>query len=148
LFSRVLQERFSAGVRAGLIATAATTGVLVAYGLRSGSVTAPFLFLGRHLGGFRDGVYLPGTVMLAGFLLHAAWVIAWCVVCVLLAGGTRPLARALAVVITVTLAYHSSSTLIGTALISSGLAGPRWFFLHIVFAVALYKGTRLAPLQH
>jgi hypothetical protein len=141
----VLQRRFSTGIRAGLISIAATSGVLVAYGLKARSLSYPFLFLGRHLGGFRDGIYPPTTVVTAGFLLHAAWVMAWCVAFAMLAAGAESRMRAILAVITVTLAHQFSSVLIGSALATSGLGGPRWLFLHIVFAVALYLGTQIAP---
>jgi hypothetical protein len=125
--------------------TAATSGVLVAYGLRARSIGYPFLFLGRHLGGFRDGVYAPGTVVVAGFLLHAAWVVAWCMAFSLVAHRAQPGIRLLLAAITATLAHIFSARVIGSALDTSGLGGPRWLFLYVVFAVALYLGTQIAP---
>ena len=144
----MLEERFAAGVRSGLIATAATSGVLVAYGLRTGSLTASFLFLGRHLGGFRDAIYPQSTVVLAGFLLHAAWIVAWCVVYALLTAGARPLLRAPVAFLVAGMAYYASSYLIGSALDSSGVGITRWLFLHIVFAVAMLTGTRFAKTEY
>jgi hypothetical protein len=144
LFSRVLEERFSAGVRAGLISVAATCGVLAAYGLRAGSLTDPFLFLGRHLGGFRDAVYPQSTVVLAGFLLHGAWIVAWCVGYALVAPSIRRVFRLPLAIVVVSIAFLGSSYLIGSALESSQLGGSRWILMHVVFGMAMYLGTRIA----
>jgi hypothetical protein len=131
-------------VRGGLIAVAATGGVLVAYGLRAHSLSAPFLFLGLHLGGFRQGMYPQSTIVLAGFLLHAAWIVAWCVTFALVGLASRGWTRALLVAATVTLSYLATVNLMGSALASSSIGGSRWVFLHIVFAIAIHMGTRLA----
>jgi hypothetical protein len=144
LFSRVLEERVSAGVRSGLIATAATSGVLVAYGIRSGSISASFLFLGRYLGGFQDALYPQGTIVLAGFLLHAAWIVAWCVAYAFVASALRPSLRLPAACVISALAFWFSTGLIGSALEFSGIGAARWVFLHIVLAIAMLVGTRFA----
>jgi hypothetical protein len=144
LFSRVLEERYRAGVRAGLISAAATSGVLVAFGLGAGSIARPFLFLGQYLGGYRDVTIPPAVVILAGLLLHAAWIIAWCVAFSIAAFDARPWSRIPLVVATVLAAFLTSSRIIGSALDYPPFGGGRWVVLHIVFAVALYKGTRFA----
>lgn len=126
------------------MAAAATTGVLVAYGIRANLVTAPFLFLGRHLGGFRDGMYPQSTVVLAGFLLHGAWVIAWCVAFALLARDAGRVIRIPLAAVVTALAFIASSNLMGSALQNSGIGGARWVFLHLVLGLAMYLGTRFA----
>jgi hypothetical protein len=128
-----------------LIATAATSGVLVAYGLRSHSLTASFLFLGRYLGGFQDVIYPRSTVVLAGFLLHAAWIVAWCVAFSLAAGGIRPVLRPPLAAVMAALSFWSSSALLGSALDFSGMGVSRWIFLHILLAITMLIGTRFAP---
>ncbi len=144
MLSRVLAERYTAGVRAGLISVAATSGVLIAFGLGTGSLARPFLFLGQHLGGYRDVTTPQTAVILAGLLLHAAWIIAWCVAFSLVAFDARPWLRLPLAIVTVAIAFLASSRIIGSALDFSGLGGARWVLLHIVFAIALYKGTRFA----
>ena len=148
MLSRVLAERYSAGVRAGLISVAATSGVLVAFGLGSGSVTRPFLFLGQHLGSYRDVTTPQTAVILAGLLLHAAWIIAWCVAFSLVALDARPWTRIPLALVTVAIAFLASSRIIGSALDYSGIGGARWVLLHLVFAITLYKGTRFAPVGY
>jgi hypothetical protein len=118
--------------------------VLVAYGLQAGIVTRPFLLLGQHLGSYRDVTMPSAAVILAGFLLHAAWIIAWCVAFALVAFDARPRDRVLLAVTVVAVAWLSSSGIMGRALDFSGIGGARWVFLHIVFAIAMYKGTRFA----
>lgn len=131
-------------MRAGLIAAAATSGVLVAYGVGTGSVLSPFLFLGRYLGGFLDTWYPRSAVVLAGFLLHAAWIVAWCVAYFVIASGARTWIRVAAVVVFAALAGLISARLIGSALALSELGGVRWLLLYAVMALSLLVGTRLA----
>jgi hypothetical protein len=119
--------------------------VLVAYGWRGQSILTPFHFLGRHLGGFHSSLYPYSTVVLAGLLLHAAWIVAWCVAFWLLAASARGVVRLALIGVTGTLALLFSMNLIGSPVQSSGLGGARWIFLHIVFALALHLGTRIAP---
>jgi hypothetical protein len=117
----------------------------VAFGWRGQSILAPFHFLGQYLGGFHSALYPYGTVVLAGLLLHAAWIVAWCVAFSLLSTGARGAVRLALIGATGALAFLFSAHLIGTPLQFSGLGGARWIFLHIVFALALHLGTRIAP---
>jgi len=76
--SRVQEYRLLPGVRAGLIVWAATCGVLVGFGWRHGTATAPFVHFGSILLA-RFGVHrlAPGPAIAAGLLGHAAWMSLW-----------------------------------------------------------------------
>lgn len=71
-------SRFPPGVRVGLIAWAATAGVLVGFGWRHGTAAAPFVHFGSALLA-RVGVHrlTAGPAVVTGLLGHAAWMSLW-----------------------------------------------------------------------
>jgi hypothetical protein len=82
----VSSSRIRAGVRAGLIAAAATAGVIIGFGVRHNDWAGPFQSLGvQVLQGL--GVSSPtlGLATVIGFTAHAAWMIVWGIAFVVLA---------------------------------------------------------------
>jgi hypothetical protein len=77
-FSRVHSSRIQVGVRAGLVAAAATAGAIIGFGIRHHDWSGPFVSLGtKVVQGF--GVSrVPGLVpSAAGFVAHVAWMVLW-----------------------------------------------------------------------
>jgi hypothetical protein len=76
--SRVISPRMRAGVRAGLVAAAATAGAIIGFGIRHGDWSGPFASLGfQVLYGF--GVTDPPRFLnsAAGVAAHVAWMVLW-----------------------------------------------------------------------
>jgi hypothetical protein len=76
--SGVLTTRIRAGVRAGLIAAAATAGALVGFGIRHDDAMRPFAALGATvLTGFGATTPPRLVAIVAGFLAHVSWMVFW-----------------------------------------------------------------------
>ena len=74
----MLSSRIRAGVRAGLIAAAATAGALIGFGIRHGDWIGPFSALGYQvLESF--GAPAPPRLLatITGLLAHASWMMVW-----------------------------------------------------------------------
>lgn len=62
----------------GLLAAAASAGVIVGDGWRSGTAWAPFTHLGAALLASRVGVALPTSIhALIGLVIHTLWLVLW-----------------------------------------------------------------------
>lgn len=76
--SGVLTTQIRAGVRAGLIAAAATAGALVGFGIRHDDAMRPFAALGATVLATFGATTPPGLVaIVAGFLAHGSWMMFW-----------------------------------------------------------------------
>ena len=76
--SRVLSSRIRAGVRAGLIAAAATGGALVGFGIRHNDWLGSFSALGMQVMSGFGVVEGPSLVSAAvGLLAHTSWMVLW-----------------------------------------------------------------------
>ena len=74
----MISSRIRAGVRAGLVAAAATAGAIIGFGIRHGDWLRPFASLGADvIGGF--GVTDPPRWLAAatGIAGHLAWMVIW-----------------------------------------------------------------------
>lgn len=106
-----------AGVRAGLIAAAATAGVIIGFGARHNDWTGPFQSLGVQVLQAL-GVTSPtlGLAMMIGLLAHAAWMIVWGIAFVVLARRkTWTLALLIAVIVAI-LATFAARTVVPAAM--------------------------------
>lgn len=74
----MLSSRFRAGVRAGLIAAAATAGALIGFGIRHGDWMGPFTALGYQvLESFGATAPPQPLATITGLLAHASWMMVW-----------------------------------------------------------------------
>ena len=140
---RVSRAPASLGVRVACIALAGTVGAMGMLGHRRGGAVELFAAGGRVLAG-GAGTGLAATV---GVMVHAAWMLLWAVVFVAIARhhrGRRSSLEAAAVsVVALASAIVLPATLAGpVATLSIGAR----VVVHIVLALSLMLGMRLAPL--
>jgi hypothetical protein len=77
----VFSSRIRAGVRAGLIAAAATGGAIIGFGVRHNDWSGPFAMLGTHvLQGFGVAGAPRFIPTVAGFAAHVSWMVLWGIV--------------------------------------------------------------------
>lgn len=97
----MFSSRIRAGVRAGLVAAAATAGVIIGFGARHNDWAGPFQSLGvQVLHGLGASTPTLGLAVSVGLLAHAAWMIVWGIGFVVLA-HRRTWALALVLAVTV-----------------------------------------------
>jgi hypothetical protein len=92
--------RLRAGVRAGLVAAAATAGAIIGFGIRHNDWLGPFASLGQQmLQSF--GVAAPTRFLtsVTGLVVHASWMLVWGVTFAALAHRRSPAAAALLAVL-------------------------------------------------
>jgi hypothetical protein len=149
LLSRVFASRLAAGVYLGLLAAAATAGVLVGFGLRHGSSLDPFHVYGRAaLGAATGRVASRDLAILAGFLAHTLWMLLWGVCFSVVATPLRGSRTALAALAYAALLGVLSVSIVPGALGAASLAtlsAAQRVFLVLVVAGTLTAGMRLAP---
>ena len=76
--SPVFSSRIRAGVRAGLIAAAATGGAIIGFGVRHDDWSGPFATLGNHvLQGFGVAGAPRLIPVVAGLAAHVSWMVIW-----------------------------------------------------------------------
>ena len=141
-----------AALQVGLIAAAATAGVLAGFGLSQDGALSPFAVLGRLTLGVPQnaGPAAQSAATLAGVALHTALAGLWGVLFVLVAGGARGARLALSAVLFALFVYALDLGLL-PPLLRLG-HGARAFpsqsaFLHLVLAVALGIGTWIASID-
>lgn len=147
-FPFVIQSRVLRGLRTGLIAAAATAGVLVGLGVRHHEATTPFLLSGRSLVATLTGVLAPPLLAtVTGVLVHAFWMLLWGVCFSLVAASLRGARLAgLAVLFAVTVRYLGATVLpgaLGAGALASLSSAQTWFLV-ILFALSLVVGVQLA----
>jgi hypothetical protein len=141
-----------AALQVGLIAAAATAGVLAGFGLGQDGALSPFAVLGRLTLGVPQNASAAAqsAATLAGIALHTVLAGLWGVLFVLVAGGARGARLALAAVLYALFVYALDSGLL-PPLLRLG-HGARAFpsqsaFLHLVLAAALGIGTWIASID-
>lgn len=137
-------RRFSAGLVAGLLAASATAGLLVGFGLRTGTADTLFALGGRQLVGLpvRDGVAVT-----LGVLRHLLAFLALGFLAAAVAGSPRMRARTRALLLLLLVALvWAARHLLPTVLLPLAVEMP-WqpaLLYHLVTFVTLHLGIRLA----
>lgn len=132
--------------RVGLLAGAATAGVLIGLGLRHGTALQPFAASGRTMVSAFAWRVPEAPLAFAGAVLHFAIVtfFAWLAVALTKRTGDRALlASALAGVVAWTLARWVFPLSIRA--LTADLSDAQQLFYYTVFAVTLWGGIRFAP---
>lgn len=76
--SGVHSSRIQVGVRAGLVAAAATAGAIIGFGIRHHDWSGPFVSLGTKVVQGFGVTRMPNVVpSVAGFAAHVAWMVLW-----------------------------------------------------------------------
>lgn len=143
-------ERVRAGLRAGLVASAATAGAMVGFAWRAaGGAFAPFSATGRMLLGVAAaesrGVQLAALV--AGVAFHVVLVAAWTVLFSLVAGALRGVRLAVAAALFAAAAYVASEGVLPPLLrLGHGVRAfpPQVALLYVVLGLGLAIGMRIA----
>jgi len=144
-----LAWRARLGALAGAIAGAATTGVVVGFGLREGSALRPFASLGRHVLAM-EAAHTGARRALAtgaGLLLHLLVMLAWGVLFGLAAARWRGWRRWAAAVVIGALAFavdHLASPEVLRLSDAPGVSALQRATLYVVLALALVLGMRVA----
>jgi hypothetical protein len=147
LLSRVPGSRLRAGVRVGLIAAAATAGVLVGLGLRHGAALTPFQLYGRAFLASWTGLIAPAWLSVAvGLVVHGLWMVVWGVCFTAVAAPLRVRSvtiLALLLGLMAALAAWVFPAALGAAALAS-LSSLQTFLFVLFLALSLLAGTRLA----
>lgn len=148
LLSRVLNERVTRGVRAGLVTTAATAGALVGLGIRHQAAVTPFLNSGQATLGALTGAAAPALVAIAvGVLLHTGWMVLWGVCFSVVAAPLRGLRLVGAAMLFAALLGVLATTVLPSALGAGAVAPltrPQIIFFAALIALSLAAGMRIA----
>jgi hypothetical protein len=150
----VLIERLRQGVQAGIVAWAATLGVLVGFGRSRGAVLQPLNAIAHVFFGTR-ALLMQGfdwMVTPSALLLHLVALATWGVVFALLAGRLRGL-RLVAAAIAYALLLWLVNRLILPSVLSVGLAqllspweiGVFYLVLALALALGVRMGARRSP---
>ncbi len=114
--SAVPSTRIRLGVRAGLVAAAATAGAIIGFGLRHNDWSGPFATLGfellRAFGVTGTPQFVPSLV---GATMHVAWMLVWGLAFALFAYRRTPAPSALIAVVVGIVATLAARTLIPAA---------------------------------
>lgn len=152
LLTRVFRDRLRAGVLTGLIAAAATAGVLVAFGMGQ---RHPFLAfnIAAHVV-FRSPVtgssLVEGPHPLltpVGIVVHLLAVIFWSTLFTIVAGHRRTAIAWVAAAVTAIVLFALNTRVLPPSLrpgYETILTNGQLFFLYLTLAVSLVVGTRLA----
>ncbi len=136
------------GLSAGVIAAAATGGVVAGFGVREGSAAEPFATLGRLLLGVATSE--PGArqlvALFAGILLHSAIAMILGMLFAMLFARLRGLRLLAAAALFAAAAYAVSTKLPGLWRLGHGARAfpPQLVLLYCVLALSLVAGIRLA----
>jgi hypothetical protein len=142
-FSPVLSRGLRLGVRTGVLAAAATAGAIIGLGLRHGAALDPFTLTGRSLVGAAP--VLVATI--AGLSLHVGWMLVWGACFTLVAASLRGTRLLLAAIFFAIALWGLSSYLMPSAepaTRAAGLTTPQSLFVHLLLALGLASGMRLA----
>lgn len=149
LLTRVFRDRLRAGVFTGLIAAAATAGVLVAFGMGQ---RHPFLAfnIAAHVV-FRGQAFLvPGLHPLitpVGILVHLVAVVLWSTLFATVVGHRRTLIVTAAASVLAVGLFALNTRVLPPSLrpgYETILSNGQLLFLYLTLAVSLVVGTRLA----
>ena len=145
----VLRHHVKAGFAAGSIAAATTAGALVAFGIRLRTPARPFNVIAGHLVGSRavDAWGWVSGVTIWGIVTHVATALLWGVLCALLVGSARLRPWFAALLVTGLSFLGSLLTAWSTGRgLAAELALGDLLVLHLLLAIALVVGMRIAPL--
>lgn len=143
-------EWLRAGLRTAAVATAATAGVLVHFGLATGEgAFGAFTQVGRLAAGVAraDGAVAHGGATVVGLIIHALVVTGWSLLYSRVVTGWSTVARWVAAVVVAALAWAAGQLLLPSMLrLGHGVRAfvPQVLLLHVVLALALALGMRLA----
>jgi hypothetical protein len=143
LFSRVLSRSVGIGVRTGVLAAAATAGAIVGLGLRHGDALGPFTLAGRTVVGAAPTI----VAAVAGAGLHLGWMVVWGACFTLVAAALRGPKLLVAAALFATGVWALSTYVlpgVAPAARAAGLSIPQSVFLHLLLALGLASGMRLA----
>ena len=138
------------GLRVAAVATAATAGVLVRFGLASGAgPLGAFTQVGRLVGGIAraDGAAAHGAAAVLGLIVHVLVVTAWSLAYARVVTGWGARGRWVAAAVVAVLAWVAGHVLLPSMLrLGHGVRAPapQVLLLHVVFALSLAVGMRLA----
>ena len=146
-------SRLSTGARAGVVAWAATTGAVLGFGLRHGSATRPFADAGGYvLAAVANVTGITGTAgALFGIALHLAWSMVLGVCFTFVAGALRGPRLVLAAVAFALLLWALLTRVVPATQPATGvlsLSAPQLLLLHLLLAVGLALGMRVAQLSY
>jgi hypothetical protein len=143
-----LGERVRGGLAAGVLAAAATGGVVAGFGVREGSAGEPFAALGRLLLGVAasEPAGRQLVALIAGILLHSATALAWGLLFAALFARLRGLGLVAAAALFAAVAYAVSTRLPELLRLGHGARAfpPQLVLLYTVLALSLVAGIRLA----
>ena len=134
----------AAGIRAGIVALAVTSGAIIGLGLRHGLAMRSFEVAGRALLG--DTSSAP-TAAAAGFAAHAAWMMVLGVCFSVVAAPLRGVWLFLSAIAFAAIAWMLSVWLFpGVVAVMRGAAisMPQVIFVNLLLAAGLAAGMRLA----
>ena len=149
--SPVPSTRIRAGVRAGLVAAAATAGAITGFGIRHHDWGGPFVSLGtRLMQGF--GVLSPSGFVpsAAGVVVHVGWMVLWGILFAALAHRKGRGATVLvAVLIGVAAALTARSFMPGAlgAVSFAPLSGIQWALCVVLMTAGLGTGRALSSVE-
>ena len=140
----MLTTRVAAGIRAGIVALAVTTGAIIGLGLRHGLAAQSFEVGGRALLGVAASA--PAAAA-AGFLAHAAWMLVLGVCFSVVAAPLRGLWLFIAALVFAAIAWTLSVWLfpgVVTVMRGAAVSTPQVIFVNLLLAAGLAAGMRLA----
>ena len=138
------------GIRTAAVVAAATAGVLVHFGRATGEgAFGAFTQVGRLVAGIArtDGAIAHGAAAVIGLIMHALVVTAWSLAYARVATGWGALGRWVAAVVVAGLAWAAGQVVLPSMLrLGHGVRAlaPQVLLLHVVLALALALGMRLA----
>ena len=131
----MISTRIRAGVRAGLVAAAATAGAIIGFGIRHNDWAGPFASLGQQvIEGL--GVTAPSRFLTSatGMVAHASWMMIWGITFAALAHRRTPVLSALIAVLVA----------VGAMFIARGLIPPAMGALRFAAIPGVQAGLCLA----
>ena len=143
-------EWMRAGLRTAAVATAATAGVLVYFGIASGAgALGAFTQVGRLVAGIArdDGAAAHGAATVVGLIVHALVVTTWSLAYARVVTGWGAVGRWVAAVAVSGLAWAAGQLVLPSMLrLGHGVRAftPQVLLLHVVLALSLAVGMRLA----
>jgi hypothetical protein len=126
-----------------VLAAATTAGAIIGLGLRHGAAVDPFTLTGRPLVGAAP--VLVATI--AGFALHFGWMLVWGACFTLVAASLRGGRLAAAAIVFAIALWGLSNYLVPSAepaTRAAALTAPQSLFVHLLLALGLASGMRLA----
>ena len=113
----MISSRIRAGVRAGLVAAAATAGAIIGFGIRHGDWVGPFTSLGTQVTQGLGVTGLPRSLAtVAGLVAHASWMVIWGITFAALSHQKTPVVSAIIAALVGVVAALAAASLVPAAL--------------------------------